>query len=180
MITRPRLSTISEDVTSFADQTTELEQRDQSARQQIKSFDLAVLEGQVKKANDVIARKAFSWTELFNQLEGCLPNSVRMVTIRPEFGGGRSRSRGRGRGADAEELGYPVAVEAITKDFPAVLAFQNQLFSSPYFGRVEMERTSKSEVGNNEYSVLARFMYFPEGNDDAVIEAGDTSYEEQE
>lgn len=175
---KSRLGAISEDVTSFADQTHELEQRDRVARKQIKSFDLPVLAGQVKKANDVIVRKAFSWTELFNQLEICLPHNVRMVTIRPEFGGGRSRSRGRG--AADEELGYPVAVEAIAKNFPAVLAFQNELFASSHFGRVEMERTSKSDLGGNEYVVLARFMYFPDGNNAAIDEAGDTSYEEQE
>ncbi|MDH3627045.1 MAG: hypothetical protein OEV00_00880 [Acidobacteriota bacterium] len=170
-----RLKMMTQDVSTFDEQEEELEQRDRAARKEIATFDLAVLEGQVRKANDVIERKAFSWTGLFNQLEACQPNDVKMVTIRPEFGRSRTRRGGRAQLTSAEDLGFPVAIEAIAKNFPSVLDMQNQLFESPHFGRVEMERISKSDLGTSEYLVVARFMYYPDGSDEAVSDAGDAA-----
>jgi Tfp pilus assembly protein PilN len=40
-------------------------------------------------ANDLIARRAFSWTELFNQFEQTLPQGVRITAVRPEVQDGR-------------------------------------------------------------------------------------------
>ncbi|MGE3956323.1 MAG: PilN domain-containing protein [Vicinamibacterales bacterium] len=37
-----------------------------------------------RQANDLIDRRTFSWTELFNRFEGTLPDDVRITAVRPE------------------------------------------------------------------------------------------------
>jgi len=37
-----------------------------------------------RQANDLIDRRTFSWTELFNRLEATLPGGVRITSIRPQ------------------------------------------------------------------------------------------------
>lgn len=51
---------------------------------------LAVLSAGAKEANDLIAQRTFSWTELFNQLEATLPDDVMLMTVRPEIKDGRT------------------------------------------------------------------------------------------
>lgn len=38
---------------------------------------------QARQANDLIDRRVFSWTELFNQFEATLPANVRITAVRP-------------------------------------------------------------------------------------------------
>ena len=60
-----------------------------SQAQQIRSGldqkQLALLAGAAKEANDLIAQRTFSWTELFNQLEATLPGDVMLMGIHPEI-----------------------------------------------------------------------------------------------
>ncbi len=39
---------------------------------------------EARKANDLIDRRTFSWTELFNRLETTLPDDVRITAMRPK------------------------------------------------------------------------------------------------
>src|SRR5438552_7706151 len=36
-----------------------------------------------KQANDLIDRRTFSWTDLFNRFEATLPDEVRIVSVKP-------------------------------------------------------------------------------------------------
>jgi hypothetical protein len=38
---------------------------------------------EARQANDLIDRRTFSWTELFNRFETTLPNDVRILSVRP-------------------------------------------------------------------------------------------------
>jgi len=40
---------------------------------------------EARLANDLIDRRAFSWTELFNAFEAALPNEVRITAVRPKI-----------------------------------------------------------------------------------------------
>jgi Tfp pilus assembly protein PilN len=42
-----------------------------------------------REANDLIDRRTFSWTELFNRFETTLPDEVRIVSVRPRVEPGR-------------------------------------------------------------------------------------------
>jgi Tfp pilus assembly protein PilN len=39
---------------------------------------------EARQANDLIDRRTFSWTELFNQFEETLPDDVRITSVRPK------------------------------------------------------------------------------------------------
>ena len=45
--------------------------------------------GEARQANDLIDRRTFSWTELFNQFETTLPDNVRITSVRPKIDGKR-------------------------------------------------------------------------------------------
>ncbi len=42
-----------------------------------------LIAGEARLANDLIDRRVFSWTELFNQFEATLPANVRITAVRP-------------------------------------------------------------------------------------------------
>src|SRR5205809_550947 len=45
---------------------------------------IEVVSIEARKANDLIDRRTFSWTELFNRLETTLPDEVRITAVRPK------------------------------------------------------------------------------------------------
>jgi type IV pilus assembly protein PilN len=47
----------------------------------VKQVDIASVEA--RQANELIDRRTFSWTELFNRLENTLPPDVRITSVRP-------------------------------------------------------------------------------------------------
>jgi Tfp pilus assembly protein PilN len=51
----------------------------------VRQIDLASAEA--RQANELIDRRTFSWTELFNQLETTLPDNVRITSVRPRVEG---------------------------------------------------------------------------------------------
>jgi len=53
------------------------------ARVDPRQVDVASVEARV--ANDLIDRRTFSWTELFNRLEKTLPPEVRITSVRPHI-----------------------------------------------------------------------------------------------
>ena len=60
----------------------------QQIRQGLDQKQLSLLAASAKEANDLIAERTFSWTELFNQLETTLPGDVMLLGIHPDFSDG--------------------------------------------------------------------------------------------
>jgi len=54
-------------------------------RGQINPQELAVVADAAREANDIIDRRAFSWTALFAQFEATLPPDVRITAVRPRL-----------------------------------------------------------------------------------------------
>jgi Tfp pilus assembly protein PilN len=46
---------------------------------------IELVSGQARRANDLIDRRTFSWTDLFNRFETTLPAEVRITSIRPHI-----------------------------------------------------------------------------------------------
>ena len=44
---------------------------------------------EARQANDLIDRRTFSWTDLFNRFEATLPRNVRITAVQPRVEGGR-------------------------------------------------------------------------------------------
>lgn len=57
-----------------------------SIRARIDAKQLRVVSAAAREANEIIDRRAFSWTELFAQVEGVLPESVRITAVQPDLG----------------------------------------------------------------------------------------------
>ena len=57
----------------------------QQIRRGLDQKQLAILSTAAKEANDLIAQRTFSWTELFNQIETTLPDDVMLMSVRPEI-----------------------------------------------------------------------------------------------
>jgi hypothetical protein len=67
---------------------TETDQQATQAQQIRRGLDqkqLAALAASAREANDLIAQRTFSWTELFNQLEATLPGDVMLLGVHPEI-----------------------------------------------------------------------------------------------
>lgn len=63
----------------------DLRTRAASLRGSISPKQLAMTIAAADEANVVIDRRVFSWTELFNQFETTLPESVRIASVRPRI-----------------------------------------------------------------------------------------------
>jgi hypothetical protein len=129
--------------------------------------DLSVLSVQSAKANDVIDRKAFSWTRLFNRMEQAQPWNVYMVSMRPLFRRERTAPTGP-EGASA--FGIPIAVEGYAKSLHALFDFEQAVFDDPYFAYPEPERHAPNDQG--EILFTMRFLYYPEGRVEGREEPG--------
>jgi hypothetical protein len=56
-------------------------------RSQINPAELTVVAEAAREANNIIDRRAFSWTELFTKFESTLPPDVRITAVRPRLDG---------------------------------------------------------------------------------------------
>ncbi len=136
----------------------DLDARDQRAQLGIRRQDVKYLIIQAKTANDVIERKALSWTLLFNLLEKVQPPEVRMASIRPV--------RGSGRASDdvVIEGGIPIGLEGTAQSLEAFLELERCLINDPHFDRVEPERSDITQGGEVAFEI--RVLYFPDGRPD--------------
>lgn len=143
--------------TAYEARTVDLRGRDERARQGISQVDVRRLRGQVERANEFIALKAFSWTRLFDRLEGVLPYEVRMQSIRPIFRIQDSKDE-----LAATDLSVPVVVEGTAQSLVAFLEFESNLLASDAFDRVEPERHDL-DPATREIVFALRFHYYPQG-----------------
>jgi Tfp pilus assembly protein PilN len=60
-------------------------------RRGLNQKELAEVAAAAKEANELIERRTFSWTGLFNQLEATLPEDVMLTGVRPEFEDGETK-----------------------------------------------------------------------------------------
>lgn len=164
-----KLADLQDTVQSIDSRMLDLDQREERAAAGIKDHDLEALELQSAKANEVIAWKAFSWTQLFNRMEIIQPYDVRMTSIRPLFRPGIRRGR-----MVAQEDGrksIAVAVEGVAKDFDAFWDMQDVLLADAHFGQVEPDRLNWSE--RREIIFQLSFQYYPDNGGEPQEPIGD-------
>ena len=66
-------------------QARELRQQARSVQQSIDKSQLSLVDAAAREANELIDRRAFSWTALLNQFQATLPASVRIVSVEPQI-----------------------------------------------------------------------------------------------
>lgn len=155
-----RLEELRSRVGSIENRFETVQMQERRLQAEIARHDLKYLAIQTSRANDVIGRRALSWTRLFNLLEKVQPYEVRMVSIRPVFGVHALPGSPAAADLDAGEM-VPVSVEGTAKDLNAFLDLERALIADPHFGRVEPERRTHTKSGEVLFGLS--FLYDPEG-----------------
>ena len=133
----------------------ELDLREQRAEAGIRRIDVEDLDNQTQTANGFIARKALSWTRLFNLLEVIVPYEVRMTAVRPMFAADPGAERRSPEGS------VPVAIQGTARNLEAFLELERALITDAHFAQVEPEKSDIEEGGEVLFDL--RFLYYPEG-----------------
>lgn len=135
----------------------EIERRERAVQREIEKVDLAFLNAKVQKANEVIRWKAFSWTRLFNLLQGVQPGDVQMSAVRPLF---RPDEQITDKRSIKDPEVIQVSVEGTARRLEDFLAFERRLIDDPHFARPEPEHTDTDEQ-SRETLFRLQFWYDP-------------------
>ena len=80
-----RHAALREQVDAADRRTTELRADAARSRAAVDERRLDAVAQAAREANDIIDRRTFSWTALFNQVEATLPADVRITSVRPDY-----------------------------------------------------------------------------------------------
>lgn len=105
-----------------------------------KQIDRASLEA--KQANDLIDRRTFSWTELFNQFETTLPDDVRITSVRPKV--------------DAQK-GFLLSITVVARDVKDISELMENLESTGAFAELLPTEQHLTDQGLLEAVLDARY-----------------------
>ena len=100
---------------------------------------------EARQANDLIDRRTFSWTELFNRLETTLPDDVHITAVKPHID---------------RERGIVLTINVLARSVDDMNTFIENLESTGAFGHVQVGEEHPTEQGLFE-SVLEA-PYLPE------------------
>lgn len=123
-----------------------LEKEERALAKEFQTRDFRRIYERGKFANELIRRRAFSWTLLFNTLETVVPAEVMMSAIRPNI--------------TAEDI--VVRVEGLAKTHGGFISFQDALIGSPAFMRVYPVNERKINPALPTISFALNFDYLPE------------------
>jgi Tfp pilus assembly protein PilN len=111
--------------------------RDDAARMRatvdLQHIDFASVEA--RQANELIDRRTFSWTDLFNQFESTLPDEVRVVSVRPRL----DRDRG-----------FVITVSVVARGIEDVETFIGNLEKTAAFSNPRSVEDHVNEQGQLE------------------------------
>ncbi|HEV8335259.1 MAG TPA: hypothetical protein VGR67_02445 [Candidatus Polarisedimenticolia bacterium] len=133
------------------DFTSKEQRRDSLARDErllsvkLTKLDFKGLAVQSEFANDAIRRRTFSWTRLFNRLEGVVPPTVMMTAIRPEI----------------QADGISIVAEGTAKDQEGLLQFEENLIRDLHFARI-YPGSERREQRGQDLRFSLKFDYVPE------------------
>ena len=99
------------------DRLAALESDERSLSRQFQTRDFRRLYGRGQFAGDLILRRSFSWTLLFNRLEALVPPEVMMTAIRPHITGEKTVIR----------------VDGIAKNHGGLIVLEDSLQKTPVF-----------------------------------------------
>jgi hypothetical protein len=117
------------------DEARAAELRQQAARLRA-TVDPKVLEyasSEARKANDLIDRRTFSWTDLFNRFETTLPADVRITAVRPKID---------------KKRGIVLTLSVVARGADDVNAFMTNLEQSGAFKELQPVEDHPDETGS--------------------------------
>ena len=87
---------------------------------------------EARQANDLIDRRTFSWTELFNRFETTLPDEVRITSVRPRLD---------------KQNGIVLGITVVARGVDDVYAFMQKLQETKAFAAMHPVEEHYNEVG---------------------------------
>ena len=97
-------------------------------------------------ANELIDRRTFSWTELFNRFETTLPDEVRIVSVRPKL---------------ESDRGFTVLVTVVARGVDDVNAFMENLEKTGAFSNARSLEEHVNEQGQLEAQLQTGYVPTP-------------------
>lgn len=129
-----------------------LQAEERKYAKEIQSRDYRRLSSRGQFAGDQILKRSFSWTLLFNKLEGVIPAQVMMTAIRPHI---------------ASE-GIVIRVDGVAKNHGALIDLEDSLLKSPVFARVYPSSERQLNPSRPEIAFVLNFDYLPTKATEAV------------
>ena len=126
---------------------------------EIQKRDFRRLQAQERIAAELILRRAFSWTQLFNELESVVPAEVMMTAIHPNIT------------AD----GIIVRVDGVAKNSLAFLDLQDHLLANQAYARVSPISERRLNPSRPEITFALNFGYLPKVAAPAAVVASGTA-----
>jgi len=119
--------------------------RTQAARERasVDAKEIARISVQAKLANDLIDRRVFSWTDLFNRFATTLPDNVRLTSIRPQL--------------DEKTRQTMIAITVVARTVQNVDTFMENLRKTEGFVDVVPSEEHVNEDGQLEASMIAHY-----------------------
>ena len=106
----------------------------------LKQVDFASSEA--RQANELIDRRTFSWTELFNRFEATLPEEVRITSVRPKV----------------EKRGFALTIVVVSRDVDQVNLFMESLERTGAFADLLVSEEHFNEQGQLEASLTTVYL----------------------
>lgn len=122
-----------------------LDQKERALAKEIQARDFKRLYERGKFANDLILRRSFSWTLLFNTLESVVPPEVMMTSIRPSV----------------KDAGTVILVQGLAKSSDALHSFEERLLKNPVFLQVYPGTERKLNPSRPDIAFTLNFDYVP-------------------
>jgi hypothetical protein len=132
-----------EEETRHRERLAALESDERTLSREIATRDFKRLLGRGQFAADLILKRAFSWTLLFNKLENVMPAEVMMTAIRPHI----------------SNEGIVIRVEGIAKNHGALISLEESLLKNPAFARVSPVSERRLNPSRPEITFLLQFDY---------------------
>jgi len=120
-----------------------LEVEERALVKQIEARDFAAAFDQGSVANELILKRTFSWTELFNKLEDLMPPEVMMSAIRP----------------NVTSSAIVIRVEGVAKTHLAFLSLQENLLAHESFSEVYPVSIRRLNPSRPEINFILNFNY---------------------
>jgi Tfp pilus assembly protein PilN len=105
-----------------------------------KQIDYASTEA--RQANDLIDRRTFSWTELFNKFETTLPDEARITSVRPQID---------------KQRGIILNIAVVSRGVDDVHSFMERLLETGAFADVDPVEEHVDEAGMLESMLEANY-----------------------
>jgi hypothetical protein len=117
-------------------------ENEQRARQRLQGLDLAHLDAQTKFINAKLAERAFSWSQLLDELESLLADDVRLLSVSPRF----------------DKTRIDLSLEFRSKSGDGMITTLNRMNADPQFEGAFPTNETQMEDGGYAFTINVHYL----------------------